>query len=105
MAYLGPAARPGKLVQASTGGARTDPSCKPRQQVEMAGGKFHHLVFQCIVSDQSQSLRGKIEYRIQIAIRRQTHAKAFQDRKGVGEGKSVSVRVDHGGRRIIKKKK
>src|SRR3546814_8461519 len=73
MAYLGPAARPGKLVQASTGGARTDPSCKPRQQVEMAGGKFHHLVFQCIVSDQSQSLRGKIEYRIQIAIRRQTH--------------------------------
>src|SRR3546814_12304485 len=28
-----------------------------------------------------------------------------QDRKSVGEGKSVSVRVDLGGRRIIKKKK
>src|SRR3546814_17339726 len=27
------------------------------------------------------------------------------DRKSVVEGKSVSVRVDHGGRRIIKKKK
>src|SRR3546814_18747290 len=27
------------------------------------------------------------------------------DRKSVGEGKSVSVRVDHGGRRSIKKKK
>src|SRR3546814_11626876 len=27
------------------------------------------------------------------------------DRKGVGEGKSVSTRVDLGGRRIIKKKK
>src|SRR3546814_17536392 len=27
------------------------------------------------------------------------------DRKGVGEGKSVSVRVDRGGRRILKKKK
>src|SRR3546814_9756309 len=29
---------------------------------------------------------------------------AEQDRKSVGEGKSVSVRVDLGGRRIIKKK-
>src|SRR3546814_17137154 len=28
-----------------------------------------------------------------------------KDRKGVGEGTSVSVRVDLGGRRIIKKKK
>src|SRR3546814_13204374 len=28
-----------------------------------------------------------------------------RDRKSVGEGKSVSVRVDLGGRRIIKKKK
>src|SRR3546814_14575532 len=30
---------------------------------------------------------------------------ASVDRKSVGEGKSVSVRVDLGGRRIIKKKK
>src|SRR3546814_12184546 len=30
---------------------------------------------------------------------------ALQDRKSVGEGKSVSVRVDLGGSRIIKKKK
>src|SRR3546814_16362115 len=30
---------------------------------------------------------------------------ALGDRKGVVEGKSVYVRVDHGGRRIIKKKK
>src|SRR3546814_18313581 len=29
---------------------------------------------------------------------------ADRDRKSVGEGKSVEVRVDHGGRRIIKKK-
>src|SRR3546814_14063765 len=29
----------------------------------------------------------------------------FRDRKGVGEGKSVSVRVDIGGRSINKKKK
>src|SRR3546814_13029515 len=29
---------------------------------------------------------------------------ALADRKSVGWGKSVSVRVDHGGRRIIKKK-
>src|SRR3546814_11819536 len=28
-----------------------------------------------------------------------------EDRKSVVQGKSVSVRVDHGGRRIIKKKK
>src|SRR3546814_15951768 len=27
----------------------------------------------------------------------------MEDRKSVGSGKSVSVRVDHGGRRIIKK--
>src|SRR3546814_12611551 len=31
--------------------------------------------------------------------------RAFEDRKSVVEGKSVSVRVDLGGRRIIKKKK
>src|SRR3546814_17409342 len=30
---------------------------------------------------------------------------AVRDRKSVASGKSVSVRVDHGGRRIIKKKK
>src|SRR3546814_13573362 len=30
---------------------------------------------------------------------------AIKDRKSVGEGKSVSVRVDSGGRRILKKKK
>src|SRR3546814_14261951 len=30
---------------------------------------------------------------------------AFLDRKSVGEGKSVSVRVDLGGRRVIKKTK
>src|SRR3546814_18954149 len=30
---------------------------------------------------------------------------AYLERKGVGEGKRVSVRVDSGGRRIIKKKK
>src|SRR3546814_19905281 len=29
----------------------------------------------------------------------------FEDRTSVGEGKSVSVRVDLGGRRLIKKKK
>src|SRR3546814_19693860 len=29
----------------------------------------------------------------------------LRDRKSVGEGKSVSVRVDLGGRRVIKKKK
>src|SRR3546814_18772304 len=33
------------------------------------------------------------------------HADGFQDRKSVVEGKSVSVRVDLGGRRLIKKKK
>src|SRR3546814_15540630 len=32
-------------------------------------------------------------------------SRATQDRKSVVEGKSVSVRVDLGGRRIIKKKK
>src|SRR3546814_14504418 len=30
---------------------------------------------------------------------------SLEDRKSVGEGKRVSVRVEHGGRRIIKKKK
>src|SRR3546814_17560263 len=32
-------------------------------------------------------------------------AAACRDRKGVVEGKNVSVRVDHGGRRILKTKK
>src|SRR3546814_15041313 len=30
---------------------------------------------------------------------------SFKDRKSVGQGKSVSVRVDHGGRRVSKQKK
>src|SRR3546814_18250101 len=33
------------------------------------------------------------------------HPLAVEDRKSVGEGKSVSVRVDLGGRRLIKNKK
>src|SRR3546814_18780078 len=33
------------------------------------------------------------------------HLRAYRDRKSVVEGKSVSERVDLGGRRIIKKKK
>src|SRR3546814_16687697 len=36
---------------------------------------------------------------------RRTGVRGSQDRKSVVEGKSVSVRVDLGGRRIIKKKK
>src|SRR3546814_15988283 len=32
-------------------------------------------------------------------------SRSRRDRKSVVEGKSVSVRVDHGGRRLIKKKK
>src|SRR3546814_17802643 len=38
------------------------------------------------------------------AIGRETRQDDRQDRKSVVEGKSVSVRVDLGGRRIIKKK-
>src|SRR3546814_13738688 len=42
-----------------------------------------------------------------VALRREQDAAASAvpiDRQSVGEGKSVSVRVDHGGRRILKKK-
>src|SRR3546814_14478510 len=38
------------------------------------------------------------------AGRREESARRYQDRKRVVSGKSVSVRVDLGGRRIIKKK-
>src|SRR3546814_21100745 len=37
--------------------------------------------------------------------RERTTGRLREDRKSVGEGKSVSVRVDRGGRRNIKKKK
>src|SRR3546814_19669942 len=41
-----------------------------------------------------------------VVITNPTHyAVALKDRKSVGAGKRVSVRVDLGGRRIIKKKK
>src|SRR3546814_15333067 len=39
------------------------------------------------------------------ALERSAAAVEARDRKGGGEGKSVSVRVDIGGRRMIKKKK
>src|SRR3546814_14211790 len=41
---------------------------------------------------------------LQIAVGTGLVIDAIQDRKSVVEGKSVSVRVDLGGRRIIKKK-
>src|SRR3546814_19261967 len=40
-----------------------------------------------------------------VTTRSGWHGAADLDRKSVGEGKSVSVRVDLGGRRSIKKKK
>src|SRR3546814_15292680 len=40
-----------------------------------------------------------------LAPRRQRERRPARDRKSVGEGTSVSVRVDLGGRRITKKKK
>src|SRR3546814_15644119 len=40
-----------------------------------------------------------------IVITCPIYASSIPDRKSVVEGKHVSVRVDHGGRRIIKKKK
>src|SRR3546814_12124927 len=44
-------------------------------------------------------------HRFAITGHRGRRQKARRDRKSVVEGKSVSVRVDLGGRRIIKKKK
>src|SRR3546814_12735769 len=45
------------------------------------------------------------ERRFRYLNRFELPAGAFEDRKSVVEGKSVSVRVDLGGRRSIKKKK
>src|SRR3546814_20203697 len=40
-----------------------------------------------------------------LALVETEHARGFRDRKSVVSGKSVSVRVDLGGRRILKKKR
>src|SRR3546814_12908115 len=47
-------------------------------------------------------IRGELD---RVEFRVQMHARLRRDRKSVVEGKSVSVRVDLGGRRSIKKKK
>src|SRR3546814_16217659 len=55
-----------------------------RESVERFGVRFEHVA-------------------IDAATHAQGEAKMLADRKSVVEGKSVSVRVDLGGRRIIKK--
>src|SRR3546814_18949830 len=44
-------------------------------------------------------------HRFEVFALRVQHAESGRDRQSVGEGKSVSVRVVIGGRRIIQKKK
>src|SRR3546814_18048514 len=50
-------------------------------------------------------LAAEVLFRHRISARRAARARRQQDRKGVLWGKGVSVRVDLGGRRIIKKKR
>src|SRR3546814_18329562 len=50
-------------------------------------------------------LMGAVHARMAILIHEAAHQLLFTDRKRVVSGKRVSVRVDPGGRRFIKKKK
>src|SRR3546814_19038196 len=74
-----------------------------RTQADVRGCNDHRL--------QDQRLCARHDARRHLSIvrlsraRRCRRARAAQDRKSVVSGKSVSVRVDPGGRRIIKKKR
>src|SRR3546814_12151524 len=66
-------------------------------------------ISRCLLVVAGQRLVGRVgdtvAQRLQVEHAEQRVAAADVDRKSVVEGKSVSVRVDLGGRRIIKKKK
>src|SRR3546814_14141651 len=64
---------------------------------EVAGALLQHRIVEHLAWLDSECRRSQQQ--------RQDEKQAPQDRKSVVEGKSVSVRVDRGGRRNIKKKK
>src|SRR3546814_11801630 len=80
------------------------------QPQQLGEGRFHQRVDVVAIGDLQAGGRAEIleqqEAGFDVARQdaRHTHVAGFQqDRKSVVSGKSVSVRVDLGGRRIIKK--
>src|SRR3546814_17380523 len=72
-----------------------------RQLQKPAFIAFHELA----LAARTHADLARILQPLQVEFRERSQAMAFSDRKSVVYGKSVSVRVDLGGRRIIKKKK
>src|SRR3546814_16936438 len=76
-----------------------------RVRIEVIGGRQWNVPRQARTANQFHGLAcpERLTPRHDMQMMRRGQAPA--DRKSVVEGKSVSVRVDLGGRRIIKKKK
>src|SRR3546814_13894743 len=86
--------RIGKLPIQIPGGVQVDISDNNTVKVKGPKGEL----FQQVDRDITVSLEDGV-----LVVKRPSEQK--RDRKSVVEGKSVSVRVDLGGRRVIKKKK
>src|SRR3546814_19328852 len=80
------------IAKAAPSGNRRAPSCRRHRQQGVAGGA---QFLQRWAVRQGASRRHRP---VPPCLRR-------RDRTGVGEGKGVSVRVDIGGRRVVKNKK
>src|SRR3546814_14180692 len=91
----------GRLI-VETGG---DSPSEARRQAERIANAMEGRCRASIVSDPADQHRVWTAREGGLGATAMVPDKPERDRKGVGEGKSVSVRVDTGGRRTIKKKK
>src|SRR3546814_19760347 len=90
----------GSLTTTDDGGERY------RQPRKNRGGNFLPPRVPADDTPGSVLTRCDLSQQLQHCLRRRVGLRQHrEDRKSVGEGKSVSVRVDFGGRLIIKKKK
>src|SRR3546814_12113886 len=87
--------RPAQQVHVAILALTAQPTKPDRQRRAALGQAFQRLLHLIAVAEWGQTFAARMQLGERLWA---------TDRKSVGEGKSVSVRVDRGGRRIIKKK-
>ncbi len=89
---FGPTARPRKVVEQATRGARGHAPRKLGQHVEVLVGKGHHLVLERIVGNQRQRLPVETKQPRQSGVRRQPRTEALDLNPLYGPGQGGNER-------------